>query len=320
MRMPPARVLQLFRSRRARIALNAGWILSALALSAVAARHVVETGWPLQHADPVLLAAAAVAFLIGCALKAFGWNRLFAPAARPGALVLATAGGAASVAGVALPGRFDDAVRIAVVRRQARGAACVPTVCLSLFMLGLVDAAAFAPLGAAAAATTSAGLSMRVAFAVVGATGLAAAAAITLLPRLVGNRRIARFRLVRWLRERTMPIRETCAAWFLVSSSWFARGLGVLLLLAALGSGISIPLALGYLCASAASAALPLAPAGLATQAGAGAAVLIASGIPAGRAIALSVGTQLLVVLAGAAAMLGGAAWQSGRRLLPAGT
>jgi uncharacterized membrane protein YbhN (UPF0104 family) len=293
--------------------------LSALAVTGIAAQHVVEGGWPLQHADPVLLAAAAIAFLVGCALKALGWNRLFAPAARPGALVLATAGGAASVAGVALPGRFDDAVRIAVVRRQARGAACVPTVCLSLFMLGLVDAAAFAPLGAAAAATTGAGVSIRVAFAVVGAAGLAAAAAIVMLPRIVGSTRIARFRLIRWLQERTTPMGETCAAWFLVSGSWFARGLGVLLLLAALGSGISIPLALGYLCASAASAALPLAPAGFATQAGAGAAVLIASGVPTGRAIALSVGTQLLVVLAGVAAMVGGTAWQSRRRLLPAG-
>jgi uncharacterized membrane protein YbhN (UPF0104 family) len=160
---------------------------------------------------------------------------------------------------------------------------------------------------------------MRVAFALVGAAGLAAAATIALLPRIVGSSRIAGFRLVQWLKQRTMPVREACAAWFLVSTSWLFRGLGILLLLAAVGSGVSIPLALGYLCASAASAALPVAPAGMATQAGAGAAVLMASGVPAGRAIALGVGTQLLVVLVGAAAVVGGAVWQSGRRLLPAG-
>ena len=39
------------------------------------------------------------------------------------------------------------------------------------------------------------------------------------------------------------------------------------------------PLALAFLCASAASAALPIAPAGAATQAGAGAAILIAATI-----------------------------------------
>lgn len=309
------RLLQLFRPRPVRLALHATWILVPLVLAVLAIRHFSAGGWPLTDADPVLLGAASVAFLVGWAFKAFGWNRLFVPAARPGALALATASGAASVAGVALPGRFDDAVRIAVVRRHPGCPAGIPALGVSLVMLGLVDAAALAPASFAAALTTSAGASMRVAFGLVAGAGLAAALAIAFLPRLIGTSLLGRFRVVRWLRERKTSGREACEAWFLVSASWLVRGLGVLLLLAALGSGISIPLALAYLCASAASAALPVAPAGAATQAGAGAAVLIASGIPAGRAVALALGTQLLVVLAGAAVALAGASWVGGRRL-----
>jgi hypothetical protein len=48
---------------------------------------------------------------------------------------------------------MDEVVRIAVIRR-ARCPACVPTLALSLFVVGLIDAAALMPIGAAAAATS----------------------------------------------------------------------------------------------------------------------------------------------------------------------
>jgi len=84
----------------------------------------------------------------------------------------------------------------------------------------------------------------------------------------------------------------------------------VFLLLNALSMRGSFPLALAFLCASAASAALPIAPAGAATQAGAGAAILIASGMPTGDAVAFSVAAQVLVVGTGAVVVLAVAAWQ----------
>ena len=98
-------------------------------------------------------------------------------------------------------------------------------------------------------------------------------------------------------------------AWLLVSVSWALRGTAVFLLLNALSMRGSFPLALAFLCASAASAALPIAPAGAATQAGAGAAILVASGVHAGDAIAFSVAAQLLVVGTGAVVILTVAAW-----------
>jgi hypothetical protein len=51
-----------------------------------------------------------------------------------------------------LPGRFDDAMRVAVVRRYPGCPAGVRALCLSLVMLGLIDSVALAPLAAVAAA------------------------------------------------------------------------------------------------------------------------------------------------------------------------
>jgi hypothetical protein len=87
-------------------------------------------------------------------------------------------------------------------------------------------------------------------------------------------------------------------------------------LLAALDVSISFPLAIGFLCAAAASGALPIGPAGAATQAGAGAALLIASGISTQQAIDFAVGAQALLILAGAAVVVFAAAWHYSQRLV----
>ena len=81
------------------------------------------------------------------------------------------------------------------------------------------------------------------------------------------------------------------------------------MLLNALAIGGSFTLALTFLCASAASAALPIAPAGAATQAGAGAAILIVGGIPKGQALAFAIATQGLVILVGAVLVAAAGLW-----------
>ena len=76
-------------------------------------------------------------------LQGVGWQRLFPEGQRPEALTLAAAGGAASVGGVALPGRFDEAIRIAVVRRgPGKKTAGLGSICLTLIIVGLLDSAA----------------------------------------------------------------------------------------------------------------------------------------------------------------------------------
>jgi hypothetical protein len=129
--------LNYCRSPRGRLVVNVVSGLIAVTVAVLAARHFAETGWPLAHADLRLLFAASGFFLLAYLFKALGWHRLFAGADRPSSMALAAAGGAATVGGAALPGRFDDVVRVAVVRRYS-GVQCVPTVCFSLFMLGLI--------------------------------------------------------------------------------------------------------------------------------------------------------------------------------------
>jgi hypothetical protein len=295
--------------------LNVGSAVLAVGIAVLAARHFADAGWPLANANLKLVAAAGALFVVAYGFKAFGWERLFVPAERPGPLALVAAGGAASVSGAALPGRFDDVVRVAVVRRWAGPQSGVGTVCFSLFMLGLIDTAALMPLASSAAASGEMSTGVRAAMAVVAAAGFGAAVVIAVLPRLVASGRLIRFRLARWLGERTTCPRDAWKAWLLVLASWLTRALALFLLLAALDVTLSFGLAVAFLCAAAATGALPVAPAGAATQAGAGAAILMASGIGTSQAISFAVAAQALLIVAGAAVLLFAAAFQGGRRL-----
>lgn len=307
-------VLQLCRSPRGRLALNLGTGVVAIGVSLLAARHFADVGWPLADANLPLVASSGVLFLLAYAFKAYGWQRLFAPGQRPGPLTLAAAGGAASVTGAALPGRFDDVVRVAVVRRYAGSGAGVGTVCLSLFMLGLIDTAALMPLASTAAATSDASGAVRVGMGVVAFAGFGAAIVVAFLPRLTASGRFIRFRLARWMSERSVCPRDAWKAWLLVLASWLTRAAGLFLLLSALGFELALPLAIAFLCAAAASGALPIAPAGAATQAGAGAAILVASGVGTGQAISFAVAAQALLIVAGAAVIVFAAVCHGGRR------
>jgi hypothetical protein len=283
-------------------------------MTALAGWRFAEAGWPFAHGKPVLIVGAGLLFLLAYPVKAWGWRRLFASDERPDMSALAAAGGAASVTGIALPGRFDDAVRVAVVRRSPNCPAGVRALVFSLFALGLIDAIALVPLASTGAAFTGS-TTVRIGLALVAAAGVAAAAVIFFLPRLMRCGRVVRFRVAHWLHERSPCAREAAKATVLVHASWLVRAVGVLLLLGGLGLGLSMPLAILFLCAGAASAALPLGPAGAATQAGGGAVILVASGVASSHAIDFALATQTLAVLAGAIVVLGTLLWHGGRKL-----
>jgi hypothetical protein len=306
---------RLGRSRRGRWALAAasGALVTALAL--LAARHFATTSWPLARGNPGLLLAAGLLLLLAQILKAYGWGRLFTLEERPNVLALAAGNGGAALIGVVLPGRFDDAMRVAVVRRYPGCPAGVRALCLSLVMLGLIDSAALAPLAFTAAVVPGAGMGMRLGLAVVAAAGVAAAAVILALPRLAASRQALRFRLGRWLSPRTTSRRAASEAWGLVSACWLLRAVALFLLLGTLGVGFSFPLALLFLCAGAASAALPIGPAGAATQVGASGAALIASGVGGSQALAVAVSVGALGIFSGAAIFLAAIAWRIGLSL-----
>jgi uncharacterized membrane protein YbhN (UPF0104 family) len=306
--------LRYCRTPRGRLVVNLVSGLIAVGVAVLAARHFAETGWPLAHADLRLLAAATGFFLLAYFFKALGWHRLFAETEKPRPLALAAAGGAATVGGAALPGRFDDVVRVAVVRRYS-GVECIPTVCFSLFMLGLIDAAALMPLASSAAAVSDGSVGVRAAMGVVAAGGLGAAILIAILPKIAASGRLIRFRVAKWVGARVISPREAWKSWIFVLSSWLARAIGLFFLLGALSVSLSFPLAVAFLVAAAASAALPIAPAGAATQAGAGAAILIASGIGTSDAVAFAVAAQAVLILVGAIVVVTAALWGGGQKL-----
>jgi lysylphosphatidylglycerol synthase-like protein len=312
------RARRLAGSRRVRIGLNAVFISGALAAAVLTMLHFVHSGWPLAQADPLLVLAAAILFLFAYAFKAWGWQRLFKEDERPEALTLAAAGGAASVGGVALPGRFDEAIRIAVVKRiPAKKTAGLGAICLTLIIVGLLDSAALTPMASVAAAASHSG-GVQAGFALVAAAGVAAALLVGFLPRIARLGFVGRWKVGRWLQDHTACPRSASQALFLISISWALRGLAVFVLFNALAiGGASFPLALAFLCASAASAALPIAPAGAATQAGAGAAILIIGGIPKGDALAFAVAAQGMVIIVGATLVAAAGALALFRRLRP---
>ncbi len=289
----------------------------ATAVSAYTLRHYATNGWPLTGGNSWLVAAAGVLFLLAFALKGIGWRRLLARGERPGAHALAAANAAASVTGLALPGRLDDVVRIAVARRfRSRGG--LGALCLSLVVVGLIDSAALTPIASVAAGLANVSTTVQIGLAVIGAAGIGAAAVVVAAPRLLASRRAVRFRLGRWLGSNSAPLGESARAWAIVSCSWLARTLAVYLLLGALGMGHSFPLALLFVSASAGAAVLPLGPAGAATQAGAGAAVLAVAGTPVSQAVAFGIAAQALLVLAGAAVVVAASAWETRLRFVAA--
>ncbi len=299
-------------SRRTRWAVAGVSVVSMLALALLATRHFATTGWPVSRGSPGVLVAAGLLLLVSQALKAFGWGRLFVLAERPTPLALAAGNGGAALVGVVLPGRFDEVMRIAIVRRYPGCPASVRTLALSLLMLGLIDSVALAPLALAAVVFPNAGIGVRAGLGVVAAGGLGAAVVIAMLPRLASSHRATRFRLGRWLSPRTCPLHSATEAWALVSACWLVRSVAVFLLLGTLGIGFSVSLALLFLCAGAAGAALPIGLAGTATQVGAGATALIASGVGASQAIGAAVSVAALGVFAGAAVLLFAIAWRTG--------
>jgi hypothetical protein len=299
------------------LVLTAGSAILALALAAVAVRFFAETSWPLFRAHAGLLVAAGALSLLGYVLKAYGWRQLFAASERPQPLALAAANGGASITALALPGRFDDVIRIAIVRRFRGCPAGVRPLCLSLGMLGLIDSAALAPFAFAAAVLPGHSIAVRLGLVLLAVVGFAAAALVLAMPRLARGGQLVRFRVGRWLSPRTTSFGDASVAWALVSASWLTRAGGLVVLLGALGAGFSVTLALLYLCAASAAAALPIGPGGTATQAGAGAAVLIASGVGIPEAVGVAVAVQLVGIIIGGSIFLCASAWRTGLRLVP---
>jgi hypothetical protein len=144
---------------------------------------------------------------------------------------------------------------------------------------------------------------------------LAAAGVIIALPRLASRPRLARFRVVGWLAPRATPWREATHAWGLVLASWIIRAIAIFVLLRAVGIGLSFPMAVMFICAGAATAALPIGPAGAATQITAGTTLLVVSGVETSEALGFALAAQLLLILSGASIFLAAVTWRASVRV-----
>lgn len=291
--------------------LNISLVLLALAVGALVLRHYLHAGWPLHRANLWLVGLAALVMLGAYAAKAWGWQRLFSQEQRPAVLTLAAAGGAASVGGIALPGRCDEVIRVAVVRRCRRRRASIGAVALSIFVLGLLDSAAMTPLASFALGLSRVGGWLRIGLVVVAVAGVLAAAVVLTLPRLARFGLVARYRLGSWVGDHAASPREAVWAWLGVVLSWLLRVVAMFVLLAALGLGGDFALAVAFVCASSAAAVLPVAPAGAAMQAGAGAAILAAAGVHTEQAVAFGVAAQALLIGVGATFVVALGAWHA---------
>ncbi len=311
-------VLDAWRSPRVRRSVNVGFGLAALATIALVAHSLLSQRWPFPRMSVDLVAAAGALALTAAAPKALGWQRLFRGADRPQSLALASATAAASVAGVALPSRFDDAVRVAIAHRLSGRRPPMGALVLSLFLLGLIDAGALAPFAAAAAFVAPVGTASRAGFAIVAGAGIGAVVVVAALPRIRGHARLGRYALTRWLDRHALDSPADAAlAWWLITAAWALRAVATMLLMQAVGMPAPLTLALGYVTACAAVGALPIGPAGAATQAGVGAAMLASAGVGTREAIAFAVAAQALTVLTSVAVLAFAGMVHTAHRLRP---
>jgi uncharacterized membrane protein YbhN (UPF0104 family) len=313
-------LLELLRSPLGRRVFNVVFGAAAVAIVVLVARRFHEIGWPLASARPEPAAASAAFFISTFALRALGWQRLFRPFERPRSVALVASNGTAAVAAIALPSRIDDAIAIAVVRKVGRRMPSVGTLALSLFLLGLMDMAALIPFSAYAIVAVRASFAVRLTMAVLTFVGTGAFLLAAALPSIRRYERLTQFRLGHWLAVHAPSSRQDAVwSWLLVAASWLARISGIYVLFAALDLHVSFALATAYVVAGAGAAALPVGPAGAATQAGVGAAILAGGGIETNQAIAVAVAAQALTVGAGAVlAAYGGAVFGWRRYRIPA--
>src|SRR5437762_9433455 len=82
-------VMRLLSNRKVQLVLNGGFGLVLLGVAFFSVRHFMGGGWPIHHADPLLVSCAAALFLVAYAFKAWGWPRLFQVSERPTADALA---------------------------------------------------------------------------------------------------------------------------------------------------------------------------------------------------------------------------------------
>jgi hypothetical protein len=296
--------------RRNRLIAGVAFTLLTIAASVLIGRRLTHSSWPLDHAQPLLVAAAAVSYLASFLFRARGWHRLFPPEECPDQARCLASVGAAAASGVVLPFRLDYVVKVGTLRKLGGIRIGFQAIVLSIISLGMIDAIAMLPLSISATATS--GSALRGPLLIVVVFGIACSTLLVVGGRVVHLPLLRRSRRLRTLSEHVARHttrrgrRDAIVAWFYLFACWSTRAFGSAALLTALGLSFSPTTALSVICLGAAAGVIPITSGGAVVNAGAAAAILLALGVGKNVAINFSLASGLLLVMSAlAAAALG---------------
>jgi Lysylphosphatidylglycerol synthase TM region len=295
-------------TRRRRLVVGTAFVLLTAAASILVARKLTHASWPLDNAHPLLVAAAAVAYLVSFLFRARGWHRLFPPGECPGQAGCLASVGAAAAGGAVLPFRLDYLIKIGTLRRLGRVRIGFEAIVLSIISLGMIDAIAMLPLSISATATS--GSTLRGPLLVVVLFGIGCCTLFVVGGRVVRLPLLRRSLRLRRISEHvghhtaTGGRRDAIVAWFYLFACWSTRAFGSAALLSALGLSFSPTTALSVICLGAAASVIPITSGGAVVNAGAAVGILLVLGVGKNIAINFSLASGLLLVLSAVAAAL----------------
>jgi hypothetical protein len=307
---PPPGTGPLVTGSRRRVVASVAFAVLTVAASILVARRLTHSTWPLQHVEPWLAAAAALAYLGSFVLRARAWHRLFPRDECPGQARCLASVGAAAASGVVLPFRLDYAIKVGMLRKLGGIRVGIGAIVLSIVSLGMIDAIAMLPLSISATATTNSALRgpllIVVVFCIGCCTLLVLGGRLADLPLLGRSRRLRA--IGEHVARHTMRggRKDATVAWFYLFACWSARAFGSAVLLSALGLSFSPKAALTVICLGAAAGVIPITSGGAIVNAGAAAAILLALGVGKDIAINFSLASGLLLVLSAVAASIVG--------------
>ena len=302
--------LKRLQPRHRRLVIGGAFTVLAIAASILVARRLTDSSWPLDHAEPLLVAAAAGAYLASLVFRARGWHRLFPPDECPDQARCLASVGAGAASGAVLPFRLDYLIKVGMLQRLGGIRVSLGAIVLSIVSLGMIDAIAMLPLSISATATSNSllrgPLLIVVAFGVGCCTLLVGSRRLMRVPVLRRSRRLSS--LGEHVARHMAPAgrRDAIVAWGYLFACWSSRAFGSAALLSALGFSFSPETALAVICLSAAASVIPITSGGAVVNAGAAAAILLAMGVGKDVAINFSLASGLLLVISAVAASVCG--------------
>jgi uncharacterized membrane protein YbhN (UPF0104 family) len=293
-----------------RLAASALFVILTVGASVLVARRLTQSSWPLDHVEPWLTAAAALAYLASFFFRARAWHRLFPCEARPDQGRCLASVGAAAASGAVLPFRLDYVVKVGVLRKLGGARVGLGAIALSIVSLGMIDAIAMLPLSISATATSNTVLRGPLVIVVVFGLGcctlLVAGGRMARLPLVRRSRRLRA--LGEYVSHHTARAgrKDVVVAWVYLFVCWSSRAFGSAALLSALGLSFSPRAALAVICLAAAAGVIPITSGGAVANAGAGIAILLALGVGKDIAINFSLASGLLIVVSAVTASMCG--------------